>query len=317
MISVIVPVYNVDQYLCKCIDSIKKQTYSNLEIILVDDGSTDKSGQLCDELAKSDSRIRVVHKKNGGLSDARNAGIEIASGEYLGFVDADDYIDLNMYESMISLLQKYKADIAVCGINYVTDGKVQKISCLDEVKEYNTNDALSTYFLTNEINASACNKLFSTRLFECVRFPFGKKYEDIAVMHLLLEKANKIVHCGEAFYYYLNRAGSITKVNFSRKDVDLISIRKEINNYYTLDSEYHLLSEKALAEAYLVTLNKLILYNCEKEYRDIYNECKQSLKSMNRQLARNPFFSNKERLKLGLVVYISPVYKIIIHVINR
>ena len=124
-ISVVVPVYNVEQYLEKCVNSIINQTYKNLEIILVDDGATDKSGKLCDELAKLDNRIMAYHKKNGGLSDARNYGVERATGDYIGFVDGDDYIDAEMYEKLYEAIKKENVDVAECNLKIIYSDRVE------------------------------------------------------------------------------------------------------------------------------------------------------------------------------------------------
>ena len=127
-ISVIIPVYNVEEYLDKCVTSVLNQTYKNLEIILVDDGSPDNCPKMCDEWAKKDKRIKVVHKKNGGLSDARNSGIEVCTGEYIGFVDSDDYIDKQMYKELLKRIESTNSDMVMCGINCVNDGKVYNLN---------------------------------------------------------------------------------------------------------------------------------------------------------------------------------------------
>lgn len=170
MITVVVPVYNVENYIKKCVESILNQTYRKLEIILVDDGSTDKSGEICDEFSVIDSRIKVIHKKNGGLSDARNAGLKIATGNYVTFVDSDDYIAVDMYRTMIEAMNRNKAEIGVCGIGYITNGVIREISCLPAEKVYKE-DALITYFSTNDLNTSVCNKIFKRTLFEGIAFP--------------------------------------------------------------------------------------------------------------------------------------------------
>ncbi len=206
LVSVIIPVYNVEQFLIKCVESVINQTYINLEIILVDDGSTDRSGFICDDLKKHDRRIKVIHKINGGLSDARNAGINIAKGEFIAFVDSDDYITNDMIESMVRSAKINSCDIAVCNmIRFLDTGK--------EIPFYHPTDIEQVlvgeekYFTLNQ--PSVCNKLFKAELFERVRFPKGKFYEDTFVYHELLYQASSIVLTGKDSYWYLERANSI------------------------------------------------------------------------------------------------------------
>lgn len=206
LISVIVPVYNVERYLDKCIESICSQTFRNLEIILSDDGSTDSSGTICDCWAEKDSRIRVIHKKNGGLSDARNAGIEIATGTYFMFVDSDDTITPDTIERLYSALTEHSCEIAVCNMVRIYD---------DDTTEpfYAPVDTLTVWEDQQRFETlnqpSACNKLFLAKLFQDIRFPKGKFYEDTFVYHVLAHRASKIVLTGHDGYYYLSRRESI------------------------------------------------------------------------------------------------------------
>lgn len=205
-ISVIVPIYNVEQYLEKCIKSICRQTHRQLEIILVDDGSMDHSGGICDQWAQKDSRIRVIHKMNGGLSDARNAGIEAASGAYFMFVDSDDSIAPDTIEKLYDAATEYDCEIAVCNIvRTFDDGTTEPF--------YHPVDQLTVWAGQQRFETlkqpSACNKLFQANLFKDVRFPKGKFYEDTFVYHVLAYKATQIVLTGHDGYYYLSRRDSI------------------------------------------------------------------------------------------------------------
>lgn len=206
LISVIVPVYNVEKYLKKCVDSITSQTYKNLEILLVDDGSTDSSGQICNEFEKNDARIKVIHKKNGGLSDARNAGLDRAKGQYYAFIDSDDYIQDNTIEIMLNAIKKNKSEIAVCNmIRFLEEGETLQFYCpTDHEVLYQGNQRYKTL---NQ--PSVCNKLFEAKLFEGIRFPKGKYYEDTFVYHEVLYRANNIVLTGTDSYWYLSREDSI------------------------------------------------------------------------------------------------------------
>ena len=209
LISIIIPVYKVEEYLEKCIESVLKQTYTNLQIILVDDGSPDNCGKICDEYAKKDSRIEVIHKANGGLSDARNVGISKAKGRYIGFVDSDDYIKEDMYEILLNLIKKYDADVSICNLYDVIDGNECIRNKENGIREYSRIDILKEILLDKNIQSYAWNKLYKKELFDEIKYPIGKKYEDIGTTFYLFEKCNKIVVTSEPEYYYLKRADSL------------------------------------------------------------------------------------------------------------
>ena len=212
MISVIVTAYNIEAYLERSVHSICQQTYQNLEIILVDDGSTDKSGELCDRMAKEDERIRVIHKKNGGPAEARNEGMSIATGSFIGFVDGDDYIDTDMYEKMLSAMLKEQADIAICRYRRVYHDGMQDDS-VDRVILWEGQEALQYYLEERDeydIQNAAWNKLYRRRVLENLCFPVGKWYEDIMFATKALSNADRCVYLDSACYnYIIDREGSI------------------------------------------------------------------------------------------------------------
>ena len=205
LISVVVPIYNVEKYLPRCIDSIINQTYKNLEIILVNDGSKDRSLEICKNYMIRDFRIKIINKPNGGLSDARNAGIKQASGKYICFVDSDDFIKEKMIEDMLSALLNTNSDICVCDMEYLYDNDVVKFASGGEFKEGSVLDNPDLMIINN----SACNKLYRLSLFNDWLFPVGKYYEDLATVPVLLYKANKICKVNEPYYVYYQRSGSI------------------------------------------------------------------------------------------------------------
>lgn len=234
LISVVVPVYNVEDYIHKCVDSIINQTYRNLEIILVDDGSSDNSGRICDEYAEIDERIKVIHKENGGLSDARNAGIEISKGDYLGFVDSDDYIDADMYCILMNNLKNADADISTCGRIIVTGDDSIPLCEKNTTACLNSYDAINDLFTRNKfVFHAAWDKLYKREMFSNIRFPIGRLFEDAAVMYQIFEKANKIVATEKQMYYYLQRQGSISNCLYNKNKV-LHQFENRINaiNYY-------------------------------------------------------------------------------------
>ena len=224
LITIIVPIYNVEKYINKCIDSILSQTYSNIEIILVDDGSPDNCGIICDQYASMDNRIKIIHKLNGGLSDARNVGLDIATGKYVTFIDSDDYIESTYVECLYNLLKKYNADMSICEFNIITeDGKVinrplnNKTDLLLEQKK-----AIEILLKQKPYSNSVSGKLFKTSDFNDIRFPVGKLYEDVLTTYKLFLKCNVIVFGAFPLYYYVQYFGSISRNVFSEKQLDSI-----------------------------------------------------------------------------------------------
>lgn len=213
VISIIVPVYNQEKYLAQCIDSLLCQTFSDIEIFLVDDGSTDRSGAICDSYAKRDTRIKVIHQKNGGLSDARNTGLDMAVGEYIAFVDSDDFVAENIYEKLYHSLIKADADIAVCSC-VIVDEKSQAIpkeneKCVLSDHTYTGEQVINgegTYWL----NVVAWNKLYRKNIFAELRYPKGKYHEDEFLFHELYDLAKKTVCISDKLYYYRKTSGTIT-----------------------------------------------------------------------------------------------------------
>lgn len=278
LISIIIPVYKVEKYLEKCIQSVINQTYENLQIILVDDGSPDNCGKICDEYAKKDHRIEVIHKSNGGLSDARNKGLEIAKGEYIGFVDSDDYIEADMYEVLYNLLKQYNADVSICNFYTVSQGKIAIKNADNGIKEYNRIEILKEVLLDNNIKSYAWNKLYKKELFDEIKYPIGKKYEDIGTTFYLLEKCNKVVVTGKPEYYYINRQDSIVN-NVTESTItdyiELIMQRydyieeniKELSSY----NKNYLKRILKTAEQDIKSLNKVGDYT-KKKYEELYNK---------------------------------------------
>ena len=233
LISVIVPVYNVAEYLQECVDSIINQTYKNLEIILVDDGSTDACPDICDEYAKKDRRIRVIHKKNGGLSDARNAGLDICTGEWIGFVDGDDYIAHDMYEKLYcSAIENY-SDVAVCHFFNKENGAIFDSSKFRKYLYESKEDMIWQIFAGKSGIISACLKLYKRVIFENIRFPKNTNYEDGYIVPYVVKKTSRMVVLPDMLYFYRIRMGSITKeLYWSDGMWDEIYVYKHILNIF-------------------------------------------------------------------------------------
>ncbi len=220
LVSVIVPIYNVEKYLSKCIDSIIAQKYTNLEILLVDDGSPDQSGEIAEEYAKKDERIHVIHKNNGGLSDARNAGIEVALGDYLVFIDSDDYVHPEMISRMMDAVKSTSSDMAVCGVKSVEENNGDIEECENgEITVIDDMDKRIDYFFEKHYTefTVAWNKLYPASFFKEIRYPYGKIHEDEFTTWKILEMADRIVFLGESLYYYVQRNSSIMGEEFSEK----------------------------------------------------------------------------------------------------
>lgn len=231
LISVIVPIYNVEQYLERCVNSICNQTYKNLEIILVDDESPDNCGKMCDEFALKDSRVKVIHQKNKGLSGARNSGIDIAKGEYIGFVDSDDYIDETMYETLYNDIKKFNAKISICNRFYeFEDGKrLLRYKVDNEIKVYTGKEAIIEMNSFSSFDMSAWDKLYHRSVWEKIRYPEGKLSEDFFVIFKLFDIAQKVTFNPKPLYFYFQRKNSISrnkKINW-----DFIEASKEQMEY--------------------------------------------------------------------------------------
>lgn len=221
-ISVIVPVYNVEQYLSSCLDSIINQYFSDIEIILVDDGSKDRSGKICDEYAQKDKRIKVIHKQNGGLSDARNTGLRVASSELVGFVDSDDKIDLDYYQKLYSAIREDGSDIAVAAIQHFTEQTTLYFRSVDRCQVYYKYEAMKELLISQHISNSVCNKLFKKCLFEEICFPVGKLYEDEYVTYKIFDRARTISMLNNTCYHYRFNDTSITHAKFTEKELDRV-----------------------------------------------------------------------------------------------
>lgn len=312
LISVIVPIYKVENYLKKCINSIVNQTYNNIEIILVDDGSPDNCGIICDEYAKKDKRVKVIHKKNGGLSDARNYGIEASTGDYIIFVDSDDYISKNMCEILIKNALKYDADIISCNYKEIYSDnnreKINKQSIKKELEIYNNLEVIYKYFFDYTIDINVVwNKLYKRKIFfgnNCVRFPKGKLHEDDYTVCKLYYYANRIVIINDALYYYVRHCNSITG-RFSE-----INILDKID---AIIEHYNFAKNKDIKLKYMVQAKGI---DCYKDYI-----CLQSTEKINKKIIdfrecilknkknifKNPYMNWKKYIKF-ILIYINARY---------
>lgn len=233
LISIIVPVYGVEEYLDRCIKSLVNQKNVNIEIILVDDGAIDRSPQICDAWAKRDDRIKVIHKQNGGLSDARNTGIKIANGRYIAFVDSDDWIEQNLYRTLLDAINKTKSDIACCKIARVqanaSNFRTEKLSGNYEI--YSTNEAMYELIMDRKIQQVVWNKLYKREALENIWFEVGKYNEDEFWSYQVIGQARQVVVVDYVGYYYLQRSSSIMGSRYSARRLDAVEAKTLRQSY--------------------------------------------------------------------------------------
>ena len=225
-ISIIVPVYKVEPYLDKCVSSIVNQTYTNLEIILVDDGSPDNCPAMCDAWAEKDSRIRAIHKPNGGLSDARNAGMAVATGELMTFVDSDDWIAPDMYEHLYQRLEEDSSDIAACGVQMVWEDKTpSRMLTRDGNCILNQEEAMQAIIEESWLKQPVWYKIYKTELVRDILFPKGKYHEDVFWSYQAIGRAQRVSVSDHIGYYYLQHGGSIMGEGYSPKRLDAVEAK--------------------------------------------------------------------------------------------
>ncbi|MFA1820245.1 glycosyltransferase [Virgibacillus oceani] len=242
-ISIIVPVYNSSPYISKCIDSILAQTFRKFELILVNDGSADQSGHICEQYAQQDGRIKIVHKENGGVSSARNAGINIASGEFITFVDADDWIYKDMYSKLYNLCKETNSDISICSIYREINGKVIDTKREALIKEMDNTEAMKQLFTGKYFRFAVWAKLYKKCCFKNIRYPEDRRLDDLPTTYKIFSNANKVVYTTYAGYIYLLRENSILTSPYNEKKLDIFLGWDEIiafmnKNYPNLSNEY-------------------------------------------------------------------------------
>lgn len=308
LISVIVPVYNVERYLEKCIASICAQTFTELQIILVDDGATDRSGSICDEWALKDSRIRVIHKENGGLSDARNAGIEVASGAWYMFIDSDDTITPDTIERLYLAAAQHQCEMAVCNMVRIYDDGATE-SFYAPVSELTIWEGQKRFETLKQ--PSACNKLFQADLFQNVRFPKGKFYEDTFVYHILAHRASRIVLTGHEGYYYLSRRESILgQPKYTDRYFDFIEA-VYTRMAYLLEHRVAHYAQEACLSLYAAAANgeKFIVKTADNTVK--FAQMRRWYQSAYNHLIQHPDTNRKQKLRLVLLRYCPALHSMI------
>ena len=318
LISVIVPVYNADKYLVRCVDSILNQTYSNLEIILVDDGAKDNSGAMCDDFARKDARIRVIHKENGGLSSARNAGIDIAKGEYFGFVDSDDWIEPEMYETMLTLARKNDAELVVAGRYDVDADTMEKTVglCPRQEEVISGIELLGRVFVWDNCDSSSCDKLFHRSLYDGLRYAYGVVSEDVALFPYTAERVKRAVLCDKPFYNYYHHGGTISTSSVSEKTFHFGEHTGVIYDY--IRQAHPEIQEQARRLRVSGLIHSIL--SCEladaENRRKFMGRCRKCRAELRKHLGfimKHPAYGRKDRLTnlllaLGLYRFFRPIY---------
>ena len=315
-VSVIIPVYNVEEYLKQCLDSVINQTYKNLEIILVDDGSFDNSGKICDEYALKDNRIKVIHKENGGLSDARNVGIKEATGEYITFIDSDDYTELDMIEYLYNVLIKFGCDISVCTHKIIKNNKVKKSFNLKKDFKLSSYETVKRLLYNDGADTSAWAKLYKRDLFTGIEYPKGKLFEDIATTYKLFIKSGEIAFGHLAKYNYKIRNTSIVRKGFTKAKLDLLdntdNAVKDILKFFP-DLKEAALRRRVYAR--FSTLNQVL--NFDKENKNIVEEIIDFIKKYSSKILIDKNVPLRDKLAIILLNINYNLYKFVWQKIMR
>lgn len=310
VISVIIPVYKVEPFLRECVDSVCVQTMKDLEIILVDDGSPDDCGRICDEYAARDPRIRVIHKENGGLSSARNAGLEIARGEYIGFVDSDDWIEPDMYEVLYRDIRAENAGIAVCGWYRHTHNRVSIEHKMGQYFVLDTKEAVEKTLKQRNIGYVVWNKLYRKDVFHAIRFPEGRIYEDsFVILHLMYASEKTVIRLTPK-YHYRHREGSITRSEYSEAKKDFLEGNR-INLQFIQETfpDLEAIAWCRYLWAHFGVLDMLLLATVQPE--DI-SEHVRLLRENWKVILTDPFFSIMRKLGIGILCVDVRLYKLLV-----
>ena len=300
LISVIVPVYNVENLLERCVDSILAQTYENLEVLLVDDGSKDSSGHICDAYGKKDSRVRVLHKENGGQSSARNMALDLAKGEYIAFVDSDDWIVADAYAAMLQQAQKHEVKL-VCAGRYDVESETMAVTpglCPARKEVLSAEEMLGRLFVWDNCDSAPWDKLYHRSVFDHIRFPALSGSEDVSVVYRLIEAAGQVAMLDKPVYYYFHRAGSTTTGKLSPVNFRFHEYTETIYPY--IRDRYPAIAPKARyfrVRSLLYTVQSIDLADREgqKKYDAVYRQQLKNLRSHGLFILFSPLFAPRER----------------------
>ena len=285
LISVIVPIYNVENYLGKCLDSIINQLYKNLEIILIDDGSTDNSGKICDQYRKKDNRIKVIHNCNEGLSCARNKGLNIANGSLISFIDSDDYLEPEMFLELKNNMDKYESDISMCNFYYEKNEKrsIKNNSYNGDFVVFGKDKFIKIYEEFNSVSVYAWNKLYKKWIFDNIRFPEGKIYEYSKIICEILDKANRISYTSKPLYNYVYRKSSIGN-SFNINHFDKIESNNKKIEFFSKKGYYDLVLKEKRAKMNNIIMNLSKMKRYKIKNKGVFNKYYKELLDTNKDI---------------------------------
>ncbi len=310
LITIIVPIYNVAVYMDRCVDSILHQTYKRLEVILVDDGSTDGSAEKCDQWAQRDERIRVIHQENAGLSMARNAGLEVMTGEYVAMVDGDDYIGIDYVKSLLAAIERHHAAIAAARWSLFDDGiEPHQDFNEEELTTFTSDEAIDDVFYQHTLTNSACSKLYRAELFKTLRFPAGILYEDLAIAFDLFKAAPVVVHTSRVLYFYRQRQGSIT-TTFTPERTHVLDITEQLEKRVAKAYPEHLAAVRSRRLS--ACFNILLLCPRDGSMNDVVDRCWQGIRQLRKGCLLDPRVRRKNKLGI-LVSYLGPKILRLLH----
>lgn len=285
LVSVIIPIYNVEHYLERCLESICRQTYRQLEVLLINDGSTDGSGRIASKYASRDGRFTLYNKENGGLSSARNYGIERAAGEYITFVDSDDYVGENYVEHMWNIMENGKADVVVV-VSQKFWGNAARVKETDQkLKSFNGIEAIADMWYQKHIDNSACGKLYRMELFQEIRYPTGRLYEDLGTTYKLLYQAKRVIWSASRLYYYFQREESIMNSQFSDRKLDRLIVSRELLAWTRKQCPE--LEEAAVARLFISDIQLLREMPLREEYEACWQEIWEEIRRYRWRVMRN------------------------------
>ncbi len=308
LISVIIPIFNGQNHMQRCVDSVITQTYKNIEIVLINDGSTDSTPAICDSFAKMDSRVKVHHKENGGLSDARNVGIDISSGEYITFIDSDDFILPDYVEYLYSLITKFGAEMSICTHTVICRNGRRIVYGDGTELSLSPQQTLKEILYHGRVDLSVWAKLYHRSLFEGVRYPYGKYFEDVGTTYRLIDKCQKIASGGTSKYEYILRSDSMISDKFTTRKLDLLEMTDRMAAYIT--EKYPSLASAALRRrvyARFSTINQMVHEAGMSEDR---REMIKFIRTHQKAVLSDPLTPQRDKWAIHLLRLGYPIYSI-------
>ena len=304
IVSIIVPVYKVENEIDRCIQSILNQTYTSIEIILVDDGSPDKCPEICDAYAKQDKRIKVIHKENGGLSDARNVGLDVAKGEYIAFIDSDDWVEDSFIEQLLTNLISTNSDISICGYTLVNENNQKRhYSAQKDLELLENEEALRELFTQEKFGCMVWQKLYRKELFKDIRFPVNKLYEDVAVSLPLFIKSKQCVISNKELYFYFQRNSSIVNSRFNKNKLDMLEFIQNMIDYsHANEHKFDNETEAFYLKAVLMNILQSYKDNSSKEAKECAKYLKGELKKHKKYIWGNKYLERRRKVVIYAIM---------------